>query len=190
MDEFDRADTEAGVMTAEAVLEIPVMREQSLPAPMNDLVQFRDDLVKRHHSGSVSLLDRLRESGGEDSESLMLALIDQLIGETDHLLGNELVATQNGELRDASIISYKRIEGLEKAIKAVQAKRQFEKESGIDLDSPSMMVIFRFFMSKTSDTLVKMGMDPEFRDVFFTAIGVEMESWKKDLREQFDNLRA
>ena len=113
-----------------------------------------------------------------------------MVRESDHLLGNELVATQNGDLRDASVISYKRAEVLEKAIKAAQARMEFERESGIDLDSPSMMVVFRFFMSKVKDVFAKMGMDSEANDVFFRMLGDEMENWKRELHEKLEELHA
>ena len=116
-------------------------------------------------------------------------MIDEVVGETDNLLGNHLIATENGELRDASVISYKRAEVLEKAIKAVASKQALEKESGIDVDSPSMVIIFKYFMNKVMDVFTKIEIPAEQRDVFFRTLGEETENWKRELREQFEAMK-
>jgi len=154
-----------------------------------DVIELREQLVKQYYGGSEGLLQLLGKEGKNDAESLLLSLIDEVIKETDHLLGNELVATSNGELRDASVISYKRAEILEKAIKAVQAKQAFEKESGIDLNSPSVMVLFRFFMNKVKVVFGLIGMPAEQSDLFFAKLGDLMENWQKELRAEYDELR-
>lgn len=191
MNDFDQMDKEAGVG---AVLPPPVpaapKNGNDLPVPAN-VVELRDQLVKQYHKGHESLVERLSEDTGGmlTADDLLVALIDEVVKETDHLLGNQLVAAQDGMLRDASVISYKRAEVLEKAIKAVQAKRAFEADSGIDIDSPSMMVIFRFFMQKVNDTLVKMEQAEEMRNIFFATIGEEMKDWKRELRAKFEEIK-
>jgi hypothetical protein len=193
MDDFEKADAEAGVEVMEAVpvggSVVPTPEPSSL-AQTNSVVDYRTQLVKDYHKGHESILERLEDENKQDTESLLTALIQEVIKETDHLLGNELIATQNGDHRDSSVISYKRVEAMEKAIKAVTAKRALERESGIDLDSPSMMVIFRFFISKVNDTFVKMNTDDELKDLFFSTFGSETENWKKDMKAKFKELRT
>lgn len=184
MNEFEEVDAE---VVSEKSANLPAKGEK-LAMPAN-VVEYREQLVKQYHNGSPSLVERIRKAGKEDIESLLVALIEEVVKETDNLLGNELVATQNGELHDASIISFKRAEVIEKAIKAVQAKQEFERESGIDIDSPSMVVIFRFFMSKAKDTFERMGVGNEMSDLFFRTFSDIMDNWKKELRERFDELR-
>lgn len=189
-DEFKKADAEAGVaevMPPSSAMPVKGMKN-GLPA---NVVEYREQLIKQYHNGAPSLVEKIQKAGAgkEDIESLLVALIEEVVKETDHLLGNELVATQNGELRDASIISFKRAEVIEKAIKAVQAKQEFERESGIDVDSPSMTVIFRFFMAKVKDTFDRISVGNETNDLFFRTFSEVMESWKKELRERFDELR-
>ncbi len=190
--EFEDADKEAGVAVlqppkdmSQNVSLVPVKRK--LPA---NIVEYRNQLVEQYHEGAPSLIHRLRKAGKEDAESLVVALLDEVIKETDHLLGNELVATQNGELRDASIISFKRAEVLEKAIKTVQQKQDKERTGGVDVDSPAMMVVIRFFMAKASDSFERMSVGDEVKDLFFRTLGDVMDDWKKDLREKFEELRA
>lgn len=188
-DEFVKADNDAGVTNGMEVLPPSSNSSLSLP-PTTDLLAYRKQLVEQYHQGSPSLIARLKASGREDLESQIVAMVDEILAETDNLLGNQLVATRNGELRDASVISFKRAEVLEKALKAVQTRQQFEKQSGIDLDSPSMIVVFRFFMSKAKDAFTRMGVGPEINDLFFRVFGEVTNDWKKELRESFDATRT
>jgi hypothetical protein len=183
-DDFEKADEMAGVQV------MPPAHSALSNRARGDVMEYRTQLVERYHRGAPSLVERLRKAGKEDHESLLLALIDEVVTETDHLLGNELLATENGELRDSSVISYKRAEVLEKAIKAVQAKQEFEKASGIDVDAPSMMVIFRFFMSKAKEAFDKMSVGSETSDLFFRTLGDSTDNWKKELREYFEAQRG
>ena len=191
MDDFEKMDAEVGVMEPVPIGGVVITgAKSSVPATSTSNMDYRDTLVREYHKGEKSLVERLEAQGRTDSEALLTALIHEVLRETDHLLGNELIATQNGDHRDSSVISYKRVEAIEKAIKAVTAKNALEKESGINVDSPNMMVIFQFFMSKTNVTLVKMNVADEMKDIFFSTIGDEMESWKKELKEKFKQLRT
>ena len=182
-------EVEAVVLESPPSMTAMSQRATGLQVRQNDVVEYRGELVKQYHEGAPSLVAKLRAAGKEDSEALLVALVDEVIKESDHLLGNELVATNEGNLRDASVISGKRAEVLEKAIKAVQAKQEFESKSGIDVDSPSMVVIIRFFLSKCGDAFDMMGVGDEVRDLFMRTIGDVMDNWKKELRENFEELR-
>ena len=201
-DDFAKMDKEAGVVTADAELVrstphpgavIPggtaEYRDQ-LVKKYHGGAEYRLQLVKKYHGGAESLVQRLQDSGTTDNESLMLALIDELVRETDNLLGNQLIATENGNVRDSSVISFKRLEGLEKAIKAVQSKQLLEKDSGIDVNSPSMVVIFTYFMGKVKEVFKKMELSDEQGDIFFQMLGEETENWKREIREEFEAMKS
>lgn len=182
--DFDIADREAGSQVLEpSTVTDMVPRGTGQMAPASDIIKLRDRLIRQYHNGADGLVKRLQKAGLESYESLLSALIEEIIVETDHLLGNELVATENGELRDASVISFKRSEVLEKAVKAVQGRQQFEK-SGIDVDSPAMREVFTYFMQKVHDALTKMGAAEEMRDLFFQSLVAETMNWKKDLKDR------
>lgn len=156
-----------------------------------DMLKYRDKLVSEYHGGiEGGLVSKLEADKSADMDSYLFAFIKEVIRETDHLLGNELLAAQNGDLRDSSVISFKRAEVLEKAIKAVQTRQQIEAQSGIDVESPSMLVIFKYFLGKVKETFDKMAVGSEINDLFFSTFGEVTENWQKDLKAQFNSLRT
>jgi len=185
MEEYQ--DVESGFEVV-SVNDTPLpVKSGDIPA---DIMEYRSQLVKQYHDGAPSLIERIKKEGKDDIESLLVALIEEVVKETDHLLGNELVSAQSGELRDASIISFKRAEVIEKAMKAVQAKLEFERQGGVDVNSPSMTIIFRFFMSKAKEAFDRMGVGNEVNDLFFRTFSDVMSNWKKELRLQFEELKS
>jgi hypothetical protein len=189
--EFVQADAEAA---GEVIVESP-QKETTAVGPVTsrnimpaDVVEFRKQLLEEYHKGASGLIERINRGGMGGFEPVVVELINEMVRETDHLLGNELVATQNGDLRDASIISFKRVESLEKTLKSIHEKREKEKtHGGIDIDSPAMLVIFRFFMSKAKDTFDRMGVSAEITDLFFRQLPEVMGEWKKELKENLEH---
>ncbi len=163
---------------------------QSNQMAIADLLKYRDKLVKDYHGGvEGGLAAKLEADQTADMDAYLFAFIKEVVKETDHLLGNELLAAENGDLRDSSVISFKRAEVLEKAIKAVQTRQQIEAQSGIDVESPSMLVIFRYFLGKAKEAFDKMNVGSEINDLFFTTFGSVTENWQKDLKKQFEAIR-
>lgn len=187
--EFEEMDRQVGLMAPEPSSSSVMAPSKNTPA-VGSVAKYRGELVQAYHDGAPSLVERLRSGDHNDTQAIIVTLINEVFQETDNLLGNHLIATENGELRDASVISFKRAEVLEKAIKAIQSKYLLEKESGIDIDSPSMTVVFRFFMAKAKAVFQRMEMPDEQIDLFFSNFGDMMENWKKELREEFEMLKA
>jgi len=192
-DDFKRADIEHGEFSpapapAGLILNNSIEEGTGLASSPKDIGELRKSLVRQHHKGASSLVERLENEGKNNLEGLIMSLVDEVVKETDSLLANELVSIQQGDLRDASIISYKRSEVLEKAIKAVQAKQVFEKENGVDVNSPSMLVVFKYFMGKVKDVFSGMNTDDELSDTFFRNLASNLSDWKKELGEELNDL--
>jgi len=183
----DLENIDAELMPVSAALEERSVPESQVDAP-KDLMELRERLVTKYHDGAPSLIDKLKKEGRDSLESLVPALVEEIIGETDSLLGNELIAAQQGSLKDSSAISFRRSEVAMMAIKAVQAKQQFERESGLDVNSPSLLVVFKYFMAKVKHVMDLMETDDEFNDTFFRMLGDVMDGWKRELKEEFDEL--
>lgn len=182
VNDFEAVDSEVGQFSG-SIVKSPTA-SSAVDMPASGVVEFRQALVEKYYKGSKGLISALRDVGDDGITGLLTALIEQVIQETDHLLGNELVSTHNGDLRDASIISFKRAEVLEKAIKAVQTKRDIEKQSGLDVDSPHMEIVFRYFMEVARDALEAIAATEEQHDLFFRSVIEQTNNWKKDIKDR------
>jgi hypothetical protein len=187
--DFEEADVESGVVSPPVVMP-PAVRQTTAPALPVNVIEYRNRLIQEYHKGADSIIERLRKTDKDgELESLAILLLEEIVKETDHLLGNELVSAYNGDLRDSSIISFKRAEVLEKAIKTIQARMELDRVRGIDVDSPAMNTIFRFFMLKAKQTFDRMNVGTEISDLFFSTYGEVTENWKKELRDNYEELR-
>jgi len=183
-DEFVDADETFDVVKVDATAEGP---SNNVPAPVENMLEHRRKLIRDYHEGAEGLIERLHKQGKEDYNSLLRVIIEEVIKETDNLLGNELIATRNGALRDATIISSKRAEVLERVFKTVQSKQTEEHQSGVNVESPSMLVIFKYFMEKAQKVLFHLKYSDEQRDVFFRMLGDELIDWKREVKEEIEH---
>lgn len=181
-DDFQRMDAEAGKSVVCSSKPTPALAK----AKAGDFVQMRKDKVTQYYADKESPAIKMKRG---DLDGVLMTLISELVDTGDNLLGNELLATENGDFRDATVIAVKRAEVIEKILKVIQAKQACEKENGIDVESPSMLVVFRYFISKTKEALVKIGVADELADTFYKALGELSENWKKDLRLELEAMR-
>lgn len=193
-DEFETADEEAQVLEAEVISALPAVIGDNGEATglassrtPRDILELRERLIKKYYKGATGLLERLRNEGKDSLDNIIVSLVDEVIAETDSLKGNEQVALHHGNLRDATIISFKRAEVLQKAIQAVQTKQEFERERGLDLDSPQIKIVFQYFMDKCQKVLRKMGYEKDANDIFFRNLYEEMKDWQKELHTEIEN---
>jgi len=184
-DDFSRDEGFDEGPTTELVVASPETNlPTETPPPATNMREHRANLVRDYHHGASSLAEKLRLQGRDNSEAMVMAIVAEIIQETDHLLGNELVATEDGELRDASVISTKRAEVLDRALKAVQTKLVFDRDHGIDVESPAMRVIFKFFMSKVRHVFKLLKYSDEASDTFFRTFASVMDAWEGELKTE------
>ena len=186
----ERISVEAGTLTVEPPSSLPAKRANRLPANKADMLEMRQELIEQYHGGHSGLLERLAKEGKVDGHAQVVSLVDEIVKETDQLLGNELVFAQNGEFRESSLVSFKRSEVLEKAYRGVQAKVLMESSKGINIDSPEMGDIFRYFMVKMQETFDQIGTSVETKDLFFRKFGEVTENWHKELKAAFEQPRV
>jgi hypothetical protein len=187
LSDFEAADAEAG---AQSVQRAVAVRDSGRPRAPGNMIEHRANLISEYHKGAAGLADRLKAEGRDKPGMLVMALVEEVVKETDSLLGNELIATENGELRDATVISSKRTEALEKAIRAVQSKQMLDQQGSVDPDGPAMRAVFRFFMKKVKAVFERMGAADELSDAFFRHLGDSTQGWQKELAAELEDLRS
>jgi hypothetical protein len=153
------------------------------------LLSIRKELLKEHYgNGHSSIIAKMKEAGVVDTDTLMRTIIEEMCNDMDSLKGNELIHTQNGELREASVVASKHAETSEKVARVMQAQSRLEREAGIDLNSPQMRIIFQYFMKKSKEAFEDLKMHPDQQNLFFNCFVRRAENWKKDLKEEFKNI--
>jgi len=160
-----------------------VKKEQS----KMDAVEVREEKIKRHYNGT-SLTDRIK-SDNLSVEDLLGSLLTEYVREVDNLAGNQILATSSGNIETSTVISSKRVEIIDRMFKAVMAKKEFDSMSSIDVDSPSMRIVFRYFMGKCKESFIKSGFSSEISDTFFRCLTEVMQNWKKELKKEIAEIK-
>lgn len=152
-------------------------------------VSLREQKIKEHYQGGLTLSEKIR-SEGLSVEELLQSLISEYCREVDNMAGNQILATENGLNESSSVISAKRVEMIDRLFKAMMTKKEFENTSSIDVDSPSMKVIWRYFMVKCQESFTKAGFKTEVSDIFFRTLTEVMADWRKDIKRLIAETKA
>ena len=167
--------------------ETPVIRSTLSPATKKsgDIFAERTELVNKH---AGSLYDRIK-GNGDDLNITFSVVIEEIIKETDNLLGNSLMFTQDGKLHDASTVSVKRSEILETLTRVLQRKKElFTNSSYVDYDSPVFNVFQMVCFERLTNVLDKLNMDVEQKQLVVTQWVDSMKDWQKDVKSRMDNV--
>lgn len=153
-------------------------------------VALRDDKISSHYGGSEKTLTHMANSGDFSGEELLRHLVTELFREVDNLAGAQVMATENSDLQTSTIISAKRTEIIDRAIKAIMHKKEFEAQNSIDVESPSMFIIFRYFIEKCREAFVLAGFNDNTTNPFFHAFNQVTPEWKKELKKRIAELKT
>jgi len=157
--------------------------EENLPE-VSSIHDKRNHVLSRHYGGPKSMLEKLSESGRTDFDSMALALIEEMVIENDKLLASEEIVAEEGNLRDASVISSKRLEGLDRTYKAVSTLRELNKDHSIDLESPSVRLLVTYVFHCFKESLDILKLDDDLKDAIFQTLETRMTDWKKEFRSR------
>jgi len=183
------------VVKAEAVPDDSTYDDERSPVPVggrppgyvsvsgDNLMKEKQRLVAKHHGGSESLVRRIR-SGEISPEEAMNSIITDLLGETDSLKGSELLFAQEGNLRDATTVTVKRVEALEKVAKTLHRRHLMTHEEVINLDSPYVRLLVSWFLRKVNNCLLELKYPQEAVDVFFGKLQLLTDDWKKEVKRE------
>ena len=150
------------------------------------ITEYRNNLVKKYHSGINSLRDKLFADPDLGSAEIIGILTQEIVGESDNLLANHLIATDNNALRDASVIQHKRADILGDIVKIIQTQKALEAQNALDVNSPSMAVVIRYFFSAVKDSMKEQKYDNESQDVLIKEIVEQMGDWRKELKKKLE----
>lgn len=156
----------------------------------SDLEEEHEQCIKEYYNGNKGLLDKLQKEGKTTYEGLMNGVMEEMYKSVDTLKGNELVAKKRNDLGASTLIETKHMEAMTQLSKVIQQKQIFDRENGIDLDSPQMVTILQYFMGKIKESFESLATDEEAQSLFFGAFATKVETWKKDIQELIDNMKV
>ena len=155
----------------------------------SDKLSYHEKRIREHYNGD-SLTDQINNDE-INTETLIRCLLLEMAREIDNLAGNRVIATENGDIESSTIISAKRSEMVDRTIKAIMTKKEFEASTSIDVESPSMRVVFQYFLEKCQESFNKAGMNSEISDVFFRNFNdICGGTWKKDIKKRIAEIKA
>lgn len=151
-------------------------------------VEYKRRKIKEFYDGQ-SLGERLA-SKELTLEDILDSLVAEYIREIDNLAGNIIMADDIGNIEASSVISAKRADIVDKMMKAFMARKEFDAQSSIDVNSPSMKIIWRFFMMKCQESFAKSGFSTEISNIFFQNLTEVMGDWRKELKRQIAEIKT
>lgn len=165
------------------------------PIPKNkyiigsDINKYRDSLVNEYRSKNTGLLQRLRENGSVTSDEILASIAEEILLESEDLLGTRLMFAVEGNLHDSAMITVKRSDLL-KAVADIVAKRKElnQRASGVDLNSPAFMVFQKMCFDRMVDVLKDLQIDEEMIQLVLTKWAKKMEDWGKELKNKLDEM--
>lgn len=155
----------------------------------SDLELVHEQSLKEYYGGKKGLLEKLKEEGKTTYEGLINGLIEEMYKSVDNLKGNEIVAKKKEDLGASTLIESKHMEAMTQLSKVLQQKQIFDKENGIDLNSPQMTVILKYFLDTIKETFESIKTDDEQQSLFWTAFVSKVDTWKKDIQDRIDNMK-
>lgn len=152
-------------------------------------LEYHEKRIQEHYHGET--LSDMVAAENISTESLIKSLLLELTREIDNLAGNRVIATENGDVESSTVISAKRTEIIDRMIKAIMSKKEFEASTSIDVESPSMRIVFQYFLEKSQESFTKAGMTSDISDVFFrNFMDICGNTWKKDLKKRIAEIKT
>ena len=157
-----------------------------------DVFSLKQELLEAYYKGHDSIISKIKKNPNGDSiETLITVVMEELLGETDNLKGNELIFTQDGKLHDASTISVKRAEILDTVSKVLMRKRDLMAKSGdVDLDSPVFQLFQTICFDALKESMMNLKFDDEMKQVIISKWGENMSDWKDELASRLKRLKS
>ena len=117
----------------------------------NDIFEKKRASLVKYYNGEKSLLEKMAKNpDGRNLETVLATTLEELVIESDDLLSNKLILTEQNNLKEANNVTIQRTNVLGK-IADISLKKQelVSKTQDVDLNSPA------FFLDKSANFLSK-----------------------------------
>ena len=152
----------------------------------------KEELLKTYYDGDSGLIQKMMKNpDGNNLDSLLNCVVVEMLKDSDDLLGNRIILTQQKNLQDANDVTAKRASLLSKVAEISLKKQEINaKTQDVDLNSPAFFLFQQICFDKLKDTLVEMQMPDEKIQVVVMKWAEKMKNWDKVLSEKINAYKA
>lgn len=158
-----------------------------------DVFKRKENLLKKHYKGSYdNLVEKLKKSpNGQNLELILSAVVEEMIGESEDLLSNKLIFTEDNNLSEATDISVKRAGVLAKVLEIVLKKQELSSKSqDVDLNAPAFLFFQEICFMKLTESLQEQNMQDEKIQLIVGKWAEKMQQWPKLLTEKLEAAKS
>ena len=174
--------------------EPDILNEKSELVSLDDenssIIEMKGKLVKNYYKNEENTLKRkIFECDGSSIEGAINSVLSEIVNESDDLLSNKLIFTRENRLHDATTVSVKRTEVLEKIANIISKKYDIiAKSNAIDLNSPVFQVFQQICVDKLKEALISLDIEDDLKQLIVIKWGDKMTDWEKELKSRVSNL--
>lgn len=156
----------------------------------DDIFAYKNQLIKQHYGSSKDLISKIKSSkNGDAVQDVINVVIEEIIKESDNLLGNSLVFTKENKLHDATTVAVKRTDILETVTRIVTKQQEINQKSAkIDLNSPAFQIFQSICLDNLRTTLEQLKLENEMAQLIILKWGESMEFWEKEMKTRMGSL--
>ena len=169
--------------------ELIVVNENSdidKPEIDGDIISYRKKLVEQYRRNRRGIKDLLRNGRLSIDDTLML-IAEEILEESESLLGNELITTEDGDLEKATSISVKRTDVLKSVADILAKKRELnQRDADVDLNGPAFMIFQKMCFDKMTAVLEELNFDKEMVHLILSKWVNKLQNWGKELKIELE----
>ena len=152
----------------------------------------KEELLSEYYGDSKSLIDKMTKNpDGSTIDAILSSVMFEILKDSDDLLSNRIILTQQKNLHEANDITSKRSMLLAKVAEISLKKQEINSRTqDVDLNSPAFSFFQQICFDKLKDTLMEMQMQDEKIQVVIMKWAEKMKNWDKILTEKINSYKA
>lgn len=154
-----------------------------------NITEYRDNLVDNYRQTHKGVLQNIKENSEISANEILSLIAQEILEDSENLLGTQLLLSEEGNLRDATTITIKRSDLLKSVADIIARQKELnQKASDIDLNGPAFMIFQKMCFDKMIAALEDLEMDEEMTQLILSKWATKMENWGKEMKQKLEEL--
>lgn len=154
----------------------------------DDISRYKESLVGQYRTKNEGILQKLKAGVNLNSDEILSLIAEEILLESEELLGTRLLFENEGNLQDATTVTVKRSDLLKAVADIVAKRKELNQRSDVDLNSPAFMIFQKLCFDKMVDALHDLRFDDEMIQLILTGWAKGMEDWGKELKAKLEEI--